>query len=69
MAGEQLREGLGRSRSEAEFEEIGREEVKGEKPASPSSVGSWTRGWGARALAAMGREEDVSKASGVDTGT
>lgn len=65
--GEQLSEGLARSKSEAEFEEIGREEVKGEGKAAGGG-GSWTRGWGARALAAMGREDDVSKASGVDTG-
>ena len=65
LAGEQLGEGLRESRSEAEFEEIGKDEWKGDK-AKPQASGwmPWT--WGAK-----GESGHVAnrKAGDVDAGT
>lgn len=45
MTGEQLGEGLRKSRSEAEFEEIGKDDLKGEKP-KPQASGWMPWVWG-----------------------
>ena len=67
LAGDQLGEGLSKSRSEAEFEEIGKDELKGQKNGKAASGGGYSLwGWGAKAAAAMGREGDIGKASGND---
>ena len=67
LAGDQLGEGLSKSRSEAEFEEIGKDELKGSKDGKEAGGGGYSLwGWGARAAAAMGRESDVGRSSGND---
>ena len=67
LAGEQLGDGLRKSKSEAEFEEIGKEELKGEKEGKKAATSYWS--WGAKVLGAMGKEDDKGRASDVDTGT
>lgn len=47
MAGEQLGEGLRKSRSEAEFEEIGKDDLKGEG-AKAQATGWMPWAWGAK---------------------
>jgi len=66
LTGEQLGDGLRKSKSEAEFEEIGKDELKGEKEGKKAAGGYWS--WGAKALGVMGKEDDGSKASAVDPG-
>lgn len=65
MLGDQLGEGLRKSRSEAEFEEIGKEDLKGEgsKPQASAWI-PWA--WGAK-----GENGNAAKGktSGVDAGT
>lgn len=68
LTGEQLGEGLRKSKSEAEFEEIGNEDLKGEKEGKAASSGYRLWGWGAKAVAAVGKEEPVSKPKATDTG-
>ena len=64
MAGEQLGESLRKSRSEAEFEEIGNEDLKGEK-VKPQGSGWMPWAWGAK-----GESGNMTnrKASGADAG-
>ena len=63
MAGQQLGEGLRKSRSEAEFEEIGEEELKGDRDGKAPAGGWMPWNWSPKA----GGEK--ATASGVDTGT
>ncbi len=55
MTGQQLSEGLKKSKSEAEFDEIGKEDLKGQKEGKPAAGGYsfWT--WGAKAAAEVGK--------------
>lgn len=64
MAGEQLGEGLRKSRSEAEFEEIGNDDLKGEGAKAQAS------GWMPWAWGAKSESGSVAKGktSGVDDG-
>ena len=49
MAGAQLGEGLRKSQSEAEFEEIGRDDLNGEKKVKAQQTGGWMQwAWGAK---------------------
>ncbi|KAL6718419.1 hypothetical protein ACLMJK_004508 [Lecanora helva] len=72
------RDGLRKSKSEAEFEEIGKEEFKGEKGKESSKTngasGGWLSswGWGGASTASApkkDKEGSVEKASGRDSGT
>lgn len=65
LTGEQLGEGLRKSRSEAEFEEIGKDDLKGEGAKQQAS------GWMPWAWGAKGESGNVTKGktSGVDAGT
>ena len=64
MTGAQLGEGLRKSKSEAEFEEIGGDDLKGE---DGKAAGSWIPwGWGAKQ---DGKEDGVGRSSGVHAGT
>lgn len=65
MAGAQLGEGLMKSKSEAEFEEIGKDDLKGEK-AKPQASGWMPWAWGAKGDAGNVTNR---KTSGVDAGT
>ena len=65
MAGEQLGEGLRKSKSEAEFEEIGKDDLRGEA-AKPQASGWMQYVWGAKAES---RNVAKGKTSGVDFGT
>ena len=67
LAGEQLGDKLRKNKSELEFEQIGKEDLKGQKEGKSVQGGSWFGSWGSKAAAAM--KEDTSKSSGVDTGT
>ncbi|CAD6579569.1 MAG: hypothetical protein ASARMPRED_009181 [Alectoria sarmentosa] len=64
LTGEQLGEGLKKSRSEAEFEEIGKDDLKGEG-AKPQGSGWLPWAWGAK-----GKSGNVAKGktSGIDAG-
>ena len=63
MAGQQLGEGLRKSRSEAEFEEIGEEELEGDRNGKALAGGWMPWNWSPKA----GGEKVTT--SGVDTGT
>ena len=63
MAGQQLGEGLRKSRSEAEFEEIGEEELEGDRDGKAPAGGWMPWNWSPKA----GGEKVT--ASGVNTGT
>lgn len=65
MLGDQLGEGLRKSKSEAEFEEIGNDDLKGEG-AKPQASAWMPWAWGAK-----GEHVNVAKGrtSGVDAGT
>lgn len=73
MAGEMLGEGLRKSKSEAEFDEIGREDLRGEgqgKVKGDAAGGGWLRGWGWSSKGAEGgKGEDVGVSSARDVGT
>ena len=68
IAGEQLGEGLKKSKSEAEFEEIGQDDLKSAKVGKQADKGSWLWGWGSKAGVEAGKD-GVGKTSGVDLGT
>ena len=63
MAGQPLGDGLRKSKSEAEFEEIGEEELKGEKDGKAAAGGWMPWNWSPKA-----DKGDKATASGVDTG-
>ena len=65
MAGEQLGEGLRKSRSEAEFEEIGKDELRGEG-AKQQASGWMPWVWGAKGESGSAAK---GKTSGIDAGT
>ena len=65
MAGTQLGEGLRKSKSEAEFEEIGGDDLKGEK-AKPQTSAWMSWAWGAKGGSGTVAH---SKTSGFDAGT
>lgn len=65
MAGEQLGEGLRKSRSEAEFEEIGRDDLRGEG-AKQQASGWMPWVWGAKGESGSAAK---GKTSGIDAGT
>lgn len=71
MTGQQLSEGLRKSKSEAEFDEIGKDDLKGEKEGKAAAAAAggyrfWS--WGAKAVAEMGKEEPKGETSARDTG-
>lgn len=65
LAGEQLGEGLRKSRSEAEFEEIDRDDLKGERGEAKAAVGG---GWMPWAWAAKGESGSRGNAGAADVG-
>ena len=66
LAGQQLGDGLRKSKSEAEFEEIGGDDLKGEKD-NKAAGGSWMPwGWGAKQ---DGNSAKAGSSSGADVGT
>lgn len=69
LAGDQLGEKLKESKSEASFEKIGKDELQGQKDVKAAAGGYSFLGWGAKAVAAMGKGEDTGRSSGADTGT
>ena len=66
MAGAQLGEGLRKSKSEAEFEEIGRDDLNGGERAKPQTSGWMPWAWGSK-----GESGHVvnRKSGGLDAGT
>lgn len=67
MTGQQLSEGLKKSKSEAEFDEIGKDDLKGEKEGKAAAGGYRFWSWGAKAVAEMAKGEPAGEASARDT--
>ena len=63
LAGEQMGEGLRKSKSEAEFEEIGKDDLKGDKEGKKAAAAGGYWSW-----FSSGKEAGGSKSSGVDAG-